>query len=256
MPRAPVFPHSRLSTLPIFHACFSRCLVYQYSDGADGIIVQQSGTDTLWIGRDAVGGVGRVVLVRTEGHGNKYGGTSGLRWTDSVAVGLDGHLIFWRWQMLNLQVPAHSITMATTFLSDSVRYTYQRQDDALLPRATYEVPATSILDGIPARHAPRPTLGPGYARSVSVLDLLGGETTPGFARSIEIRVTGREWVTVPAGRFHCWVVEYSLAPEPGEHRHTSSLYVEMTSGVLVRAEWRPGLTFYGEQVLIDSQVTR
>jgi hypothetical protein len=45
-------------------------------------------------------------------------------------------------------------------------------------------------------------------------------------------------------------VEYAAVPEPGERRSASLLYVDVASGVLVRAEWSFGSTFYGEQVLI------
>ena len=31
------------------------------------------------------------------------------------------------------------------------------------------------------------------------MDLVRGETTPGFARSLELRVTGKQWIKLPAG---------------------------------------------------------
>jgi hypothetical protein len=88
------------------------------------------------------------------------------------------------------------------------------------------------------------------------MDLLRGETTPGFTRSVEMRGTGKRWVKVPIGDIHCWVVDYSVVPEPGEKRYTSQLYVDMESGSLVRAAWKTGDTFCGEQFLVDRQVSR
>jgi hypothetical protein len=228
-------------------------LVYQNAEGADGIIVQQSGTDTIHIARDTVDGVARLILVRPEGQGRKNSGTSGLRFVDSLALSLDGKLLFWHWQMQNLHVPSHSITMSTALLPDSLRFTSQRLVD---PAPT--IKTRSAVNGYPGGSPllallPALPLERGYARSVSVLDLLGGQTTPALTRSVELRVTAKEWVTVPAGRFLCWVVEYSRVPEPGAKRFISLLYVDIASGVLVRAEWTPEGTFSGEQILIERQ---
>jgi hypothetical protein len=244
-----------ISTLPpVDRLDFSRLvpgrLVYRHAEGADGIITQQSGTDTIRIARDTVDGAGRIVLVRSDRAGNKSSGMSGLGSVDSLALSSDGHLLFWHWKLRNVRVPSHSVTMNTTLLPDSVRWTYQRQDDAAAKSHTLGAGSNFRGRSVLVPMLPALPLERGYARSVSLLDLLGGETTPAFSRSLELRVTGREWVSVPAGRFDCWVVEYAAVPEPGERRSASLLYVDVASGVLVRAEWSFGSTFYGEQVLI------
>jgi len=169
---------------------------------------------------------------------------------DSLALSGDGRLLFWRVQ---ITVPRKQlvVTVETTLLADSVRFTTVRNDG--IPSKTrvrpgnYEYQVHDVLLAM----LPSLRFEQGYARSLSVLDLVGGERTPGFTRSVELRVTGKEWLAVPAGRFHCWVVEYSSVPEPGEKRDTSQLYVDMKSGTLVRAEWGDGDTFSGEQVLVD-----
>ncbi len=225
-------------------------LVFEYMQGADGILTQQDGTDTLRIVHDTVDGVHRVIMIRTDRKGTRYSGFGGTSAIDSLALSGDGRLIFWR---LHVLVPRKhlDVTVETTLLADSVRFTTVR-NDGIPPKTrvrpgNYEYQVHDVLLAM----LPSLRFEPGYARSFSVLDLLGGEKTPGFARSVELRVTGKEWLAVPAGRFHCWVVEYSSVPEPGEKRRSSRLYVDMKSGTLVRAEWGAGDTFSGEQVLVD-----
>jgi len=225
-------------------------LVVEYMEGADGILTQHAGTDTLRVVRDTVGGVDRVIIIRTDRKGTRYSGFGGTGAIDSLALSGDGRLLFWRVQ---ITVPRKQlvVTVETTLLADSVRFTTVRNDG--IPSKTrvrpgnYEYQVHDVLLAM----LPSLRFEQGYARSLSVLDLVGGERTPGFTRSVELRVTGKEWLAVPAGRFHCWVVEYSSVPEPGEKRDTSQLYVDMKSGTLVRAEWGDGDTFSGEQVLVD-----
>lgn len=222
-------------------------LVYEYMEGADGILTQHGGTDTSWVARDTVEGVSRVILSNTSRKGNKYSDTDAV---DSLVIAADGTLLFWRWKVSNLR-KNRVVTVSTTLLTDSVQVTYIRNDG--LPTkirvrpGNYGYQLHSPLLGL----LPALPLQLGYARSVSVMDLVRGETTPGFTRSVELRVTGKDWVAVPAGRFHCWVVEYSVVPGPGEERYTSRLDVDMKSGALVRAEWGRGATFSEEQTLID-----
>ena len=225
-------------------------LAFEYMEGADGILTQHAGTDTLRVVHDTVEGVDRVIMIRTDRKGTKYSGFGGTGVIDSLALSGDGRLLFWRVQVT---VPRKHlvVTVETTLLADSVRFTTVR-NDGIPPKtrvrpANYEYQVHDVLLAM----LPSLRFEQGYARSFSVLDLLGGKRTPGFARSVELRVTGKEWLAVPAGRFHCWVVEYSSVPEPGEKRHTSQLYVDMKSGTLVRAEWGAGDTFSGEQVLVD-----
>ena len=229
-----------------------RRLVYQHAGGADGIITQQEGTDTLGVARETVDGASRVVLSRTDRKGNPYGDTRSL---DSLALADDGHMLFWRWQVSNLR-KNRSVTVSTTLETDSVRFTYVRNDG--LPTkvrvrpGNYEYQMREVLLAL----LPALPFELGYARSVSVMDLVRGETTAGFSRSVEMRVTGKTWVNVPIGRFHCWVVDYSVVPEAGEKRYTSRLYVDIESGSLVRAEWKTGESFIAEQFLVDWQVSR
>lgn len=228
-------------------------LTYQHMGGADGFVIQQEGTDTFWVARDTLGGAPRLLLSRTDRKGaNQYADMSSL---DSLALAGDGRLLFWRWQVTNLR-KNRVVTVGTTFLTDSVRFTYIRNDGLPTKIRTrpgnYEYQVRDILLAL----LPAIPLQLGYARSVSVMDLVRGETTPGFTRSVEMRVTGKTWVKLPMGRFHCWVVAYSVVPEPGEKRYTSKLYVDMESGSLVRAEWQTGESFIAEQSLVDWQVSR
>ena len=230
-----------------------RRLVYQHMGGADGFITQKEGTDTLRISRDTANGVGRLLLVQTNRQGVPYVYSSSL---DSIGLAVDGRLLFWDWQISKVGKPEPSVTMVTTLLPDSVRFTFVRRDGtpqtSRVRPANYQYQIRDVLLGL----LPAIPLQLGYARSVSVMDLVRGETTPGFTRSVEMRVTGKTWVNLPIGRFHCWVVAYSVVPEPGEKRYTSKLYVDMASGSLVRAEWKTGESFIAEQSLVDWQVSR
>ncbi len=227
-------------------------LVYQHMGGADGFITQQEGTDTSWVARDTIDGMPRLLLSRTNQKGNRYSDTDAL---ESLAIGGDGRLLFWRWQVTNHRKD-RVVILATTLLRDSVQFTIGRKDS--LPRqvrtrpGNYEYQLHDLLLSL----LPALPLQLGYARSISVLDLVRGETTPGFTRSVEMRVTGKTWVKVPIGRFQCWVVDYSVVPEPGEKRYTSRLFVDMNSGSLVRAEWKFGESFIAEQFLVDRQASR
>jgi hypothetical protein len=93
-------------------------LTYQHMGGADGFITQKEGTDTFWVARDTVGDAPRVLLSRTDRKGNRYSDTDAL---DSLALAGDGHLLFWRWQVTNLQ-GNRLTTVGTTLLTDSVRF--------------------------------------------------------------------------------------------------------------------------------------
>lgn len=225
-------------------------LVYRYASGADGFITQQDGTDTTWVGRDTVGDLPRLLLRRIGGARNPY---SSMRSNDSVALGADGRLLFWHWHVVNLRTVS-ATTIVTSLLVDSIQTVNVRPNGEVRFRAStpasYEYylhqPLIPLFPALPVQ--------PGYARSISVLDLLGGETTSGFRRSVELRVTGKAWVNVPMGRFHCWVLDYSVVPDPGEKRYTSKLYLDIESGALVRAEWRTGKSFFTEQVLLDRQL--
>src|SRR5262249_38738966 len=99
---------------------------------------------------------------------------------------------------------------------------------------------------------PSLALTDGFARSVSDLDLLRGTTTPGFARSLELRVLGTQSIRVPAGRFLCWTVELVDTNVQGTSPSVSRLWVDVNSGSLVRAVWDDAGDFFEVQELVGT----
>jgi hypothetical protein len=76
----------------------------------------------------------------------------------------------------------------------------------------------------------------GWARAVPMLVLSidwshGGSLMP--VNWINLRVTGLEQITVPAGRFECWRLVATISPDAGAGT-VSTLWVDSMSGVLVK----------------------
>lgn len=225
-----------------------RLLVYRYEEGVDGIVTGAMGTDTVTIGRNTVEGREQVAVVRT----GKSGMVKTMQVVDSLVLANDGSFLFWHYQVKH--VGTDRMTRFTTTLQvDSVTVTVWRSGGRPV-RSPFTWPANigpyvrdplaAMLPSLPFRE--------GFARSVSGLDLLRGTMTPGFARSLELRVTGTQSIRVPAGRFRCWTVELTAVYLPGDQPQVSRLWVDMESGSLVRAVWATYNNFFEEQVLIVS----
>jgi len=166
----------------------------------------------------------------------------------------DGSFLFWRYQVS--RTATDRVTkVATTFSTDSVNVTFSRSRGRPVP-ATHTWPANigNYVREPLAAMLPSLTFKDGFARSVSGLDLMRGTMTPGFARSLELRVTGTQSIRVPAGRFRCWTVELTAVYLPGDKPQVSRLWVDVVSGSLVRAVWNTYNGFFEDQVLIEQQL--
>ena len=225
-----------------------RMLVYRYEEGVDGIVTGATGTDTITIGRNTVEGREQVAVVRTGTHG----WVKMWEVVDSLVLANDGGFLFWHVQVKRAGTDRMA-RLATTLQVDSVTTTWWRSGGRPVPSPrTWPAnigqyvrdPLAAMLPSLPFRE--------GFARSVSGLDLVRGTMTPGFARSLELRVTGTQSIRVPAGRFRCWTVELTAVYLPGDKPQVSRLWVDMESGSLVRAVWVTYNNFFEEQVLIVS----
>lgn len=226
-----------------------RMLVYQNERGGDGRPAESLGTDTISIARDTVEGLERIAVIHT----GRGGSLSTLQAIDSLVLAGDGRFLFWRNEVKHFGT--YRVTrVATTLRTDSVTFTFWRSGGRAVP-PPLTLPANTgqyvrqlllgMLPSLPFRD--------GYARSLSGLDLLRGTMTPGFERTLELRVVGKQWITVPAGRFHCWTVEFSVVYQPGDTPDRGQLWVDMESGSLVRAVWGTHADFE-EQVLIEKHL--
>ena len=235
---------------PLISRLTPRMLVYRHDEGVDGIVTGTSGTDTLTISRGTADGREQVALVRTGING--YIQT--MQAIDSLVLAPDGTFLFWHLQVA--RAGTDRVTrVATTFGIDSVSVTFSRSRGRPVP-ATHSWPA-NIGDYVReplAAMLPSLPFKEGFARSVSSLDLMRGTMTPGFARSLELRVTGTQTIRVPAGRFRCWTVELTAVYLPGDKPQVSQLWVDVESGSLVRAVWNTYNGFFEEQVLLEQQL--
>jgi hypothetical protein len=68
-----------------------------------------------------------------------------------------------------------------------------------------------------------------------------GHDSPVHVYWIDLRVTGREQVTVPAGRFDCWRISEKI-PGNEDRKATADVWVDTRSGVVVKEG--PGATTY------------
>ena len=228
-----------------------RMLVYRYEEGVDGIVTGATGTDTVTIGRNTVDGREQVAVVRMGGSGV----VKTLEIVDSLVLADDGSFLFWHYQLK--RAGTDFMTRVTTTLKvDSVTISVWRSGGRPVRSPTtwpanigpyVRDPLAAMLPSLPFRE--------GFARSLSGLDLVRGTMTPGFARSLELRVTGTQSIRVPAGRFRCWTVELTAVYLPGDTPQVSRLWVDMASGSLVRAVWNTYNNFFEEQVLIEQQLT-
>lgn len=236
---------------PLISRLTPRMLVYRHDEGVDGIITGTSGTDTLTISRGTADGREQVALVRT----GINGFIQTMQAIDSLVLAPDGTFLFWHLQVAYVGTDRMT-RVATTLQVDSVTTTWWRSGGrpALSP-STWPAnigpyvrdPLAAMMPSFPFRE--------GFARSVSGLDLFRGTMTPGFARALELRVTGTQSIRVPAGRFHCWTVELTAVYLPGDTPQVSRLWVDIDSGSLVRAVWNTYNNFFEEQVLIEQQLT-
>ncbi len=227
-----------------------RTLVYRYEEGVDEIVTGATGTDTVTIGRNTVNGREQVAVVRT----GKSGVVKTLEVVDSLMLADDGSFLFWHYQVKRNGTDK-VWRVATTFRTDSITTTWWRSGGRPAPAPTtwpanigpyVKDPLAAMLPSLPFRE--------GFARSVSGLDLVRGTMTPGFARSLELRVTGTQSIRVPAGRFRCWTVELTAVYLPGDKPQVSRLWVDMDSGSLVRAVWGTYNGFFEEQVLTEKHL--
>jgi hypothetical protein len=130
--------------------------------------------------------------------------------------------------------------MAMDFEGDSVAWQFR------LPGSGTPGRDTVVIGRLPASYA---AVWPGFplvlngiqfakawARSVPMLVLLmdwSGNDSPAHVSWIDLRVTGREQVTVPAGTFDCWRLVTTIPPHEGKGT-VSTLWVDSMSGVLVK----------------------
>lgn len=227
-----------------------RVLVYGYKEGVDGIVTGAKGSDTITIGRNSVEGREQVAVVRTGGSG----WVKTLAVVDSLVLADDGSFLFWHFQVTHVGTDRMT-RVATTLQVDSITTTFWRSGGRpVSPPRTWPAnigpyvrdPLVAMLPSLPFRE--------GFARSLSGLDLVRGTMTPGFARSLELRVTGTQSIRVPAGRFRCWTVELTAVYLPGDDPQVSRLWVDTESGSLVQAVWNTRNGFFEQQVLIEEQL--
>jgi len=227
-----------------------RMLVYGYKEGVDGIVTGDKGTDTITIGRNTVDGREQVAVVRTGGSGV----VKTLEVVDSLVLDNDGSFVFWHHQWKS--AGTDRITrVATTLQVDSITTTFWRSGGRPV-KSPMTWPANIgpyVRDPLAAM-IPSLPFKEGFARSLSGLDLVRGTMTPGFARSLELRVTGTQSIRVPAGRFRCWTVELTAVYLPGDRPQVSRLWVDTASGSLVRAVWGTYNDFFEDQVLIEQHL--
>lgn len=218
-----------------------RMLVYRHERVVDGQR-EDLGTATTRIARDTVDGLGRIAIIST--------GRGGSQAIDSLVLAGDGRFLFWRFQYS--RIGTDRVTrVATTLRTDSITITFWRSGGRSVPEPQTSPANTGQYVREPlVAMLPSLVLHEGYARSLSGLDLVRGTTTPGFARSLELRVIGTQAMTVPAGRFHCWMVEFSVVYQPGDEPDVGQLWVDTASGSLVRAIWGRRGGSYEEQVLL------
>lgn len=227
-----------------------RMLVYRHDEGVDGIVTGTT-TDTLRIVRNNQDGREVVALIRT----GRIASTKVLQVIDSLVLASDGSFLFWRYQV-SRNPTDHPTRIATTFSTDSVNVTFWLSGGRPVPAPRswpanigdyVREPLAAMLPSLPFKE--------GFARSVSSLDLMRGTMTPGFARSLELRVTGTQSIRVPAGPFRCWTVELTAVYLPGDKPQVSRLWVDVASGSLVRAVWNTYNGFFEEQILIERHMT-
>jgi hypothetical protein len=225
-------------------------LVYRNGRGEDGKVTESLGTDTIGITRDTLEGLERVAIIHT----GRGGSVKTVQAIDSLVLAGDGRFLFWRFQVARFGTDRVT-RVATALRTDSVTITFWRSGGRPVPEPQtspanvgqyVREPLVAMLPSLPLRE--------GYARSLSALDLVRGTTTPGFARSLELRVIGTQSITVPAGRFHCWTVEFSAAYLPGARPEVGQLWVDTASGSLVRAVWGQTNGSFEEQVLTKMQM--
>ena len=237
----------------------AQALVYRFTGGADGQTTEQYGTDTLRIARDMLGSNQRVV-VSYNSMPRKQATPINLSYSgvDSLALSAEGRFLFLKSSYSRNDRPQVLLQRDVLLSPDSITFVgFSKRLGTTVSRRYladfylfFEDPFVALLPAL--------QLHEGFARSFSVLDLIGGQTSPDFRRRYELRVTGKRHLKVPAGRFQCWTVELRNAgiPEHGTapgfpSAPATRLYVDTATGVLVRAIWNQPGGFFREQVLVD-----
>lgn len=257
---------SRLSSLPPIDRLdlariTPRTLAYRFSGGADGETTEQYGIDTIRVARDSAAGKARIIVTYNSMPRKSLAPTSrSYSGVDSLVLSASGSFMFLKSSYYQDSQPQARLERNVLLGRDSITFEgYSQRLGARYSRTFpadfyffFEDPLVALLPALPFRE--------GYARSLSVLDLLGGETSPAYRRYHEIRVTGQETIKVPAGKFRCWTVEFGRGePTPFESSSGASvaqptrLYVDTRTGILVHAFWNESGGFFREQVLVSMQ---
>lgn len=214
--------------------------VYARSDGVDGITTSPTVHETIEIAQDSGSSLRRLIVVQTR-----------ARSADSLILSRDSSRL--------LRMVAYSAGMYGP-ATRRARYEFALRPDTLVvdqypakggPPRNHLIPVTRpvMLDVVLIGVLPGISLDDHYARSLNVLDLLGGETTAG--RPLELRVAGREIVRAPAGKFECWLVEL-LELDAGSGRTVvHQLKVDRVSGIVVQARWESASGFFRKIELVS-----
>lgn len=214
--------------------------VYARSDGVDGIITSPTVHETIEIAQDSIGGLRRLAVVQTR-----------ARSVDSLILSRDSSRL--------LRLVAYSAGMYGP-ASRRARYEFALRPDTLVvdlypakggaPRAhLIPVARPVMLDVVLIGVLPGIILDEHYARSLNLLDLLGGETTIG--RPFELRVAGRKTVRTAAGKFDCWLVDLLEVDSGSGRTLTHRLKVDRVSGIVVQARWESPSGFFREIELVS-----
>lgn len=213
---------------------------YARSDGVDGIITSPTVHETIEIAQDSVGGLRRFAVVQTRG-----------RSVDSLILTRDSSRLL---RMVTYSAGKYGPATRRT------RYEFALRTDTLVvdqypssggaPR-NHLIPVVRpvMLDVVLIGVLPGIILDDHYARSLNLLDLLGGETTIG--RPFELRVAGRETVRTAAGKFDCWLVDLLEVDSGSGRTLTHRLKVDRVSGIVVQARWESPSGFFREIELVS-----